>query len=185
MHLLTKPNFEVFLGRGVEHLLLCWAVLLHFLQKKTLLLVWNEKEIYYSCSPIVRIKDALMQRLLRLQASKQIIIQPPQSVDAKQTFNQNFDIVRMRQVIGLDLRIILRIRGPQADFSTGLWPQQYGVERVSFAKCISHKVFIKDLQQGLFFMHIVMMKASFSDSNSNIIISQRIQTLVLIRRKFL
>ena len=91
----------------------------------------------------------------------------------------------MRQVIGLDLRIILRIRGPQADFSTGLWPQQYGVERVSFAKCISHKVFIKDLQQGLFFMHIVMMKASFSGSNSNIIISQRIQTLVLIRRKFL
>ena len=54
----------------------------------------------------------------------------------------------MRQVIWLDFGIILGIGRPQADFSTRFGPQQYWVQGIAFTECISHKVFIKDLQQG-------------------------------------
>ena len=61
----------------------------------------------------------------------------------------------MRQVIWLDFGIILGIGRPQADFSTRFGPQQYWVQGIAFTECISHKVFIKDLQQGVvcFFLH--------------------------------
>ena len=67
----------------------------------------------------------------------------------------------MRQVIWLDFGIILGIGRPQADFSTRFGPQQYWIQGIAFTECISHKVFIKDLQQGVVCVFcIVMMKGS-------------------------
>ena len=54
LHFFWKLNFGHNLRLSNSNSVCCWAA---FFAEKTLLLVWNEKEIYYS--PIVRIKDAL------------------------------------------------------------------------------------------------------------------------------